>query len=274
MNRFCSIAILCTLATSLAALSAGDDHKNAGPSQGHPMQPPGPVHLPVKGPQKPADNKEKGHPDAHHPKNPPKAAKKLPKGIKPHSLTLEKIGQNPNVSPAAKNAIQSALAGEFLNAAGRQDLTNLLAGNPAGLTEDERKAVQAVLDYDGLAKKQERYIQIENATGERLTVWLHYQFLEARDEWEWLPTKPIDEARALKYVVEPNTKAYLTDGKVRIAAGRARLWAQAESGYQWNEYRDQDLQLQPARDRSEVREMGTYPLRLVNKDNVHTQVRR
>jgi hypothetical protein len=289
MHRFLTLATACLFSLTLAALGASGDHgrssssakggnKNAsdgkhtgsGDKSGkhpHPMDKGG---KQTKGPH----GDHKGHHVSEvHPKNPTAHEKKAPPKMAKTLKTLKKLSKSPNVGGPAKSAINTVLAGNFLNADERQDLTNLLAADGAELSEDERKAVQDALDWDALQKKEERYIKVENATGERLTLWLHYQSLAEKDEWDWFPTKPVDPEKALRYILEPGSNSYLSDNASRIAAGRARLWAESESGHKWTGYRDQDLQLKPSADRKDLREMGTYALRIVGDENGRTQAK-
>jgi hypothetical protein len=186
---------------------------------------------------------------------------------------LKSVAKNPNVGPGAQNALNTLISGNFLSADGRQALADLMVGNPANLNEDELKAVQAALDFDALAKREEQYLKLENATGERLTVWLHYQSLADKQALAWFPVKPVDPEKALRYVLEPNDTLYLGDGEVRIAAARARVWAESDSGRKWSTYRDADLKLKPA-DGQDKRDMGTYPLRLVGSAASAEQARK
>jgi hypothetical protein len=278
MQRFVTIATACILSLALTALGGRGDHKQSkstkgtggNTSKGTPQGSGGTSkqHLDKKTEQHTIKQTQ-----MHMPKNPNLANTKPPNKLQPFIKPLKGVANNKRVDPGARSAINSVLDGNFLDANGRQDLNNLLAGNPAGLNEDELKAVQAVLDYDALAKKEERYIKVENASGERITLWLHYQALADKDEWEWLPVKPVDPEKALRFDLEPNSTAYLSDGKTRIAAGRARLWAESQSGYKWTGYRDEDLKLKPA-DRKAVSEMETYTLRLVSAENMQTQARK
>src|SRR5262249_54843360 len=186
---------------------------------------------------------------------------------------IKNVGKNPNVGPGAQGAINTIVSSEFLSSTQRQDLNDLVAGNPAKLGEEDLKAVQAALDYDALAKREERYIKLENATGERLRIWLHYQTFDEARKLAWFPTKPVDPDKALRYVMEPNATVYLSEENQRIAAARARVWAESDSGHKWLAYRDRDLQLKPA-EREEVLEMGTRTLRLVGSDAKMNQASR
>jgi hypothetical protein len=277
MQRIFSITTACILGLCLAALGAGGGQKQSKPTKGasgnsSKGSPQGAGGISKPPPEKKTEQHAEKLEPLHIPKNgnlaPTKSTKMFPRPL------VTGIAKNPRVAPGARNALNSVLDGNFLDANGRQDLNNLLAGNPAGLNEDELKAVQAVLDYDALAKKVERYIKVENASGERVTLWLHYQSLVDKEEWEWLPVKPVDQEKALRFVLEPNSTAYLSDGKARVAAGRARLWAESQSGYKWTGYRDDDLKLKPSPDRKDASEMDTYSLRLAGADSTQTQARR
>jgi hypothetical protein len=190
-----------------------------------------------------------------------------------HLEYLKNVGKNPNVGPGAQGAINKAVSGEFLSSGDRESLNGLVAGNPAKLGEDDLKAVQAALDYDALAKREEKYIKLENASGERLTVWLHYQAFDENKEMAWFPTRPVDPEKARRYVVENGASVYLSDHGVRVAAARARVWAESDNGHKWLNYRDRDLALKPS-DKDAISEMGTHTLRLVGDDGKTEQASR
>ncbi len=182
----------------------------------------------------------------------------------PQRIALEKAARNPNVSPAARGSISRALGGNFLSSADRQNLAELVAGK-AGLSEDERQAVQAALDYDAVRKaREQRYLWVENATGEVVTIHLLYRSLDADGQWRWAPAPPDRPDRALRYRFQPGGKAYLKrDERNRVAAGQVRLWVESASGRAWRAYRDSDLVLTGGEDaEQETAEVRTWSLRL------------
>ena len=266
MKRSVRIALISVLALSFAVLEARSDNKKQAPSKGGAGQTNGSqkgiskTNDGIKQPIVGTDLKKVQIPPSSHPKNPIDPGK-VKGPMHPWAESLKKVGGSPNVGPGAQGAIDTILSGNFLSATERQDLTNLLAANPANLGEDDLKSVQAALDYDARAKREERYLELENASGERLTVWLHYQTFDEEQKLSWYPTKPVDAEKAYRYVLEPNTKTKLGSGTNPIAAARARVWAESESGHKWLTYRDSDLKLKP--EKNDSREMGTYPLRLV-----------
>jgi len=266
MKRSVRIALISVLALSFAALEARSDNKKQAQSKSGAGQTNGSqkgINKTIDGIKQPivgADLKKVQVPPSNHPKNPIDPGK-LKGPMHPWAESLNKVSGSPNVGPGAQGAINSIVSGNFLSADQRQDLTNLLAANPANLGEDDLKAVQAALDYDARAKREERYLELENATGERLTVWLHYQTFDEEQNLSWYPTKPVDVEKALQYVLEPDAKLKLSNGKNFIAAARARVWAESESGHKWLTYRDSDLRLKT--EKKDSRDMGTYPLRLV-----------
>jgi hypothetical protein len=275
MQRIAGIALTSVLVMGLATLTALGDHGRQsnsksggkGPSNSQPQGKSGGKQSTHQG------EKHKGHEvSTSHPKNPGGLGKK-PGPHKPFWPELKNVAKNPNVGPGAQAAINTINAGNFLSSTERQDLTELVVGNPAKLSEDELKAVQAALDYDALAKREEQYLKLENATGERLTVWLHYQSLDDKQALTWFPVKPVDAEKALRYVLEPNATMYLGDGEVRIAAARARVWAESDSGRKWQSYRDTDLKMKPT-ERESSRVMGTYSLRLVGDQASAEQARK
>jgi hypothetical protein len=261
------IAVISVLALSFAVLEARSDNKKQSSSKSNTGQTNASQKGTINGkgsgkvPVVVGDPHKVVAPSSIHPKNPIDPSK-LKGPFKPTVMeSLKKVGNNPNVGPGAQGAINTVVSGNFLSANERQDLTNVLAANPANLGEDDLKAVQAALDYDARAKREERYLELENSTGERLTVWLHYQTFDEEQQLSWYPTKPVDSEKALQYVLEPETKLKLSNGKNFIAAARARVWAESESGHKWLTYRDSDLRLKT--EKKDSREMGTYPLRLV-----------
>jgi hypothetical protein len=179
---------------------------------------------------------------------------------------INNVGKNPNIGDGARDAIGTLVSGNFLSSDQRQDLNNLLTGNPANLKEDDLKAVQEALNYDAVAKKEEQYLKIENASGERLTVWVHYETLGEKNEFAWFPSQPVNEEKALRLELEPGSVTHVKENKVQVAARRARIWAESASGRKWLTYRDQDLVLKPKSDGREADKMGTYPLRFVSND--------
>jgi hypothetical protein len=265
MCRITTIALTSVLTMTFAAWTASGGQKHQSPPKSSGQGQSSGQHQNKTGGKKTSGGKEihKDHGGVHTtpPKNPNPPGKTT--GIrKTLSRSLKNVADNPKVGTGAQTAINNFQSGGFLSATDRQNLNDLVAGNPARLGEDDLKAVQAALDFDALAKREEQYIRLENATGERLTVWVHYQILADKDAFEWMPTKPVDQEKALRYVVEPNTTTYFSNDGARIAAARVRLWAESDSGTKWTTYRDQDYKLKPA-DRQDVREMSTRTLKLV-----------
>lgn len=285
MTRITSIALTSVLAMSIAALTAAGAQKHQSSSKGGGKAQSSGKHQDKssgsgkssgqqqsKSGAKSATNHVEKHKDhgsqTAHPKNPRNPDNKSAP-IGPRSL-MKDVAKNPNVGPGAQGAIKNFESGGFLSSTDRQNLNDLIAGNPAGLGENDLKAVQAALDFDALSKREEQFLRLENATGERLTVWVHYNTLADKDAFEWLPTKPVDPEKALRYVVEPNATVYLADQGTRIAAARARLWAESDSGYKWLTYRDKDLKMKPA-EKQDIREMGTRTLKLVGNQATGAQ---
>src|SRR6516225_6542494 len=196
MNRSIRIGLISVLALSFAVTAARSDNKKQSPPKGSSGQSNGTqrrtyktddgIKLPIIG----SGVKKVQVPPAGHRKNPIDPGKQ--KGpMHPWAESLKKVGGSPNVGPGAQGAINTIVSGNFLSTTERQDLTNLLAANPANLGEDDLKSVQAALDYDARAKREERYLELENATGERLTVWLHYQTFDEEQTFSWYPIKPV-----------------------------------------------------------------------------------
>jgi hypothetical protein len=153
------------------------------------------------------------------------------------------VAKNPQVGADARGALNTALSGGFLSDSGRQSLSELIAGNPAHLSQDELEAVQSALDYDAQAKRELRYVRVENATGQPVTLWLRYQTLTDEGGWQWLPASLGERVRSLRYTLQPGTAGYLKSQDTWVAAGRVRVWAESASGQRWLTYRNRDLPL-------------------------------
>lgn len=86
----------------------------------------------------------------------------------------------------------------------------------------------------------ERFVRLENKTGEKLTVSLLYRTRDQQGRWTWLPEDPSGD-RAMTAVIEPGKVLDLTG---KVSASRVRVWAQSASR-KWAEFQGKDLLLVP-----------------------------
>jgi tetratricopeptide (TPR) repeat protein len=92
-----------------------------------------------------------------------------------------------------------------------------------------------------------KHLRVANRTGERLTVSLQYETLDASGQWVWKSRIAGQPGQA--YTLEAGQELDIHDGN-RIAARRVRIWAVSDTR-QWLRDRDQDVWLL----------RGTYRLR-------------
>ncbi|MBM4073010.1 MAG: hypothetical protein FJ271_29410 [Planctomycetes bacterium] len=86
----------------------------------------------------------------------------------------------------------------------------------------------------------ERYVRLENKTGERLAVSMLCRTRDEQGRWTWLPEGPSGD-RAMNLVLEPGKVLDLTG---KISASRIRIWAESASR-KWVDYQAKDLLLLP-----------------------------
>lgn len=86
----------------------------------------------------------------------------------------------------------------------------------------------------------ERFVRLENKTGEKLIVSLLYRTRVEQGRWTWLPEDPSGD-RAMTLVMEPGKVLDLTG---KISASRIRVWAQSASR-KWVDHQSKDLLLVP-----------------------------
>jgi hypothetical protein len=106
----------------------------------------------------------------------------------------------------------------------------------------------------------QRYLQVKNDTGEKLTVYVQYRTFTDKGTWRWYPAK---SEEALAYELDPGETTCLADEGWQIRASRVRIWAVAgESGHTWDQYEKEDLWLVPETFRGiqcyEAEEMETF----------------
>ena len=91
-----------------------------------------------------------------------------------------------------------------------------------------------------VVQQTRRYLRVQNATNERIRVYIQYQTLQDDGTWAW---QHADEP--LTYVFDPGEDSFVSDGGWKINAVRARIWAVGESGKAFLHYRDEDWWLVP-----------------------------
>ena len=94
----------------------------------------------------------------------------------------------------------------------------------------------------------ERKLAVENATGERVTVWVQTQTHPAKGDktkWEWEPGLVGQTGQAFKFTLAPQETYALirTDRREAISGVAARISAQSESGRIWTGNQKQNVWL-------------------------------
>jgi hypothetical protein len=158
---------------------------------------------------------------------------------------LGDIANKPQTPAPAQAAIGNLLAGGYLSGQERRALADLTAGGKNWLSEEEQKALAQGLDHDAQRKQQaQRSLVVQNTTGERLKIWVHYHTLTDQGQWAWTPALPADSGQAIEYLIEPGAYV-LKDHDTRLTANRVRVWAVSDSGRKWLANKDHDLWLVP-----------------------------
>jgi hypothetical protein len=91
----------------------------------------------------------------------------------------------------------------------------------------------------------ERYLYLKNTTGRNLTLYLQYRTKTEKGDWQWYPADPRESEEPLRFELKPGQETFLEDDGWTIRASRVRMWASADGGNSWNEYKDADLWLVP-----------------------------
>jgi hypothetical protein len=117
---------------------------------------------------------------------------------------------------------------------------------------------------DQPVKQTRRYLQLKNDTGSKLTVYLQYRTQTDKGDWQWFPADPRQSTEALRFELAAGQETYLEDNGWTINASRVHIWAVADGGDQWSEYKDKDLWLVPEFDQAGnhyylAPAMETYP---------------
>jgi hypothetical protein len=98
---------------------------------------------------------------------------------------------------------------------------------------------------DDTAEQTRRILIVKNDTGQAVTLYLQYETLTDKNEWEWSPVDPSASQKAVRFKLKPGAKTKLVDDGFQINARRVRLWAKSADGTTWVEYKDNDLWLVP-----------------------------
>jgi hypothetical protein len=116
---------------------------------------------------------------------------------------------------------------------------------PGGDAGTGLKAKSGPTKGGAAAKRQtRRHLLVENATREKLTVFVQYYTHGDKGQWGWVPANPAQkDAKALTLALEPGETTNVADKNGPISASRVRLWATSAGGAAWAEYRDKDLWL-------------------------------
>jgi hypothetical protein len=92
-------------------------------------------------------------------------------------------------------------------------------------------------------RQDRRYLAVKNDTTEKLIVFVQYNTWAARTmAWTWFPSEP-KAGDAVAYVLRPGQQLDLEHEEWPVNARCVRIWARAENGDEYNEYKDQDLWL-------------------------------
>lgn len=117
---------------------------------------------------------------------------------------------------------------------------------------------------EGEAKYDRRYLSVKNDTAGKLTLYLQYETISTgTGEWTWYPCDP-SGTEAVTYELEAGQEAALSRDDWQLNARRVRIWAVAESGEAYDQFRGEDLWLveeQPGGQRFYIaREVKTFPM--------------
>jgi hypothetical protein len=116
------------------------------------------------------------------------------------------------------------------------------------------------------APQVERYLEVENATGAPVRLWVQY-FSRADDgQWNWYPTKPGERPEGVALELQAGEKTCVTDNGRKLSASRIRFWVESDTQAK-NDYRNKDFWLVPEEDGNGrhsyvAGEKETYPLKL------------
>jgi hypothetical protein len=112
------------------------------------------------------------------------------------------------------------------------------------------------------AVQAQRFLRVENATGERLTVCVQYRCLTEDGDWGWFPADPATSTDAITVRLDPGQVMNIQDQGSDITASRVRIWGMTATR-KWLTYQGQDLWLVTEQDnqgrhRYFAPEMGTF----------------
>ncbi|MEI8376154.1 MAG: hypothetical protein WCJ35_25320, partial [Planctomycetota bacterium] len=88
-----------------------------------------------------------------------------------------------------------------------------------------------------------RYLRLGNGTNEKVTFSVLYYTCDDQGKWSWTPGELGTNAQPMTFELAPGEAADIQDGDWRINAAKARVWAKSASGKEWNQFKDEDLEL-------------------------------
>jgi hypothetical protein len=108
----------------------------------------------------------------------------------------------------------------------------------------------------------QRFLRLENDTGEPLTVYVQYRCLTGEGAWTWFPANPASSTDAVTTRLDPGQVMNVKDQGAAIAASRVRIWGTTATK-KWLTYQSQDFWLVPEQDDQGrhcyvAPEMGTF----------------
>jgi hypothetical protein len=77
----------------------------------------------------------------------------------------------------------------------------------------------------------------------KVKVFLQYRTLNDQKQWCWFPVNPNQSQDALAFDLLPGQEVAVHDDGWRVNASRVRIWAQSDSGTEWQDYKGRDLWL-------------------------------
>lgn len=135
------------------------------------------------------------------------------------------------------------------------ELPGLNHGSPYPADQLARDELNALIEWylpeaaiNGVRKFNEKRLVVDNPNDEPVTVWVRWRTevrLKTEYEWVWYPK----DGEAQQFTVPPKTSQSFDVeqpsrvGQGQLTASRVRIWAESETGLEWNEYKNQDLWL-------------------------------
>ena len=117
---------------------------------------------------------------------------------------------------------------------------------------------------ENVVAQTRRYLRIKNATNSNIKVYVQYRTLTESGDFEWCPADPDQSEQAATYRFAPGEEGDLFHRDWRMNASRVRIWAVADHGQEWDQFKAEDLWLVPELDADGERiyyagEMETFP---------------